>query len=1397
MRATIRLAAVLLLATACTSFQDVAPGTVVTCGTTADCPGGRVCNRSRCILPSELGSPPDLVLVDGKLAVSPPVGQAGTGFTVTVQSTKELEAAPRVILSLDTLVELPCTATAARTYDCTYTATGAERGGLGGHVTIDVRMVDLAGQEAIKNGVGGFDLDFAPPVLAARSVAPESVPLGGVLQVFFTTDEDLGATPVLVASRRLDEAGDGLHLTPVHQPGTRNWLFTHLVTAQDTSGDVAFTVDLADAVGNSTTAAAVGLARVDLDPIDVTAPAVTPARIDATGVVTVSFDSSEEAAPGTLSVTVGGRPMSCGAYAAGTPRYTCTRAMVGDELPAGAEAAQGVVVTLADAAGNRTTASGNVVFDFRPPGVAIATVAYAPPDGSTLSTVARATVGARLTATVLADEALDPAVTPSLVARTISFSFLPASSTSTSAVFQATVPAGVPDGDYVATVTWADLAGNRAATSTGVPRVRIKTSAPSLVVDQAALTFVRSPQGNAAPEPLGSYVVPAGPYFAVEPSDALTTSDTLPAGSLRLAGGGTLASVLVQTPSATPVTLGVLRPDAAGRVPRKALESPDVVTVQLVGVDDAGNCSTAIRLQNAEWVASSNRPIGASAHRVSTIPILTSARAVPAGAAIASGTEDAGADGTSLVARGSLRWIYRDPAGNQGPPGRGETAMAHDAARGRTVLFGGWAYSQDRELDDTWEWDGTTWNDLTPPPGVGPPARQSHVMAYDAARGVVVLFGGAGGLRDTWEWDGETWRDVTPAGPSPQARSGARMTFDASTGRCVLFGGSGSGGNRQDTWEWDGSAWWDVTPAGTLPPARRNHGAAYDPVRAVTYVFGGYGDTGARQDTWEWNGRTRTWRNVTPAGASPPAREALVMTYDAARGRTLMLGGYTPAPKDVWQWDGTSWTSVTPPGNVPQFGPNAGIAYDAANRVVVVFGGMRSSSSDYRQLQAWNGTSWALLSTGTAGPVWRNQFAMTFDSARHRAVVFGGQTMPPGGISSQRLDDTWEWDGAGWVDRTPASGGPVARWAHAMAYDSGRDRSVLFGGVGSGGTLLQDTWEWDGTAWTTLTPVSMPPARRFTAMAYAANRGRTVLFGGNGAAGVVQDTWEWDGTRWYGPLPSTYAPPSARSHHAMVYDATNRLVVLFGGNDGTNDLQDTWTWNGTTWRQLSPGGTLPAARSDHALAWDSERNRVLLSGSNHSTGSSVDVWEWNGSMWTSITPAGLGPTSRAFPGLAFDERRGRAVLFGGTGSEDVIVWELDTRTTRTPAVQLDAMMGSAGFRPADVLGLRVRAWAGGTPGVGGAGALLYGWAGMGTGASIPGWTLLHSNSAALGAAPPGSAVAWSVTGPTAAAEARRFVTERDRLLSFQVRPTGPAGSSVGGGAVGLDYLEVRVRYAVP
>src|SRR5262249_54212084 len=129
-------------------------------------------------------------------------------------------------------------------------------------------------------------------------------------------------------------------------------------------------------------------------------------------------------------------------------------------------------------------------------------------------------------------------------------------------------------------------------------------------------------------------------------------------------------------------------------------------------------------------------------------------------------------------------------------------------------------------------------------PAISPPARADHAMAFDEARGLVVLFGGRNGQTgfwDTWEWDGGIWKlRVTPWPSIPSANYYHAMAYHSARGRVVLFGGSVWAGPTviDDTWEWDGVTWTRRTPL-TRPPHLIRHAMANDAGYGVVVLFGG------------------------------------------------------------------------------------------------------------------------------------------------------------------------------------------------------------------------------------------------------------------------------------------------------------------------------------------------------------------------------------------------------------------------------------------------------------------------------------------------------------------------------------------------------------------------------
>jgi len=285
------------------------------------------------------------------------------------------------------------------------------------------------------------------------------------------------------------------------------------------------------------------------------------------------------------------------------------------------------------------------------------------------------------------------------------------------------------------------------------------------------------------------------------------------------------------------------------------------------------------------------------------------------------------------------------------------------------------------------------------------------------------------------------------------------------------------------------------------------------------------------------------------------------------------------------------------------------LTYDARRGVVVLFGGW-DFANDMRTWE-YDGTTWADTTPAVCPPT-RRDHSLAYDAARGQAVLFGGSFR----------SDTWEYDGKTWVKKSTAVS-PVGRAEHGLVYDAGRRVVVLFGGVAQGWDFRFDTWEYDGTTWLEKTSSPSPPACKDPRLAYDAGRAVVVLFGDGCTTDTtaLPDTWEYDGGHWTAVSPA--ASPPSRFHHALAYDVARGRVVLFGGLDSTSltALSDTWEYDGTAWKQLTPAVS-PPARSDHSMTYDSARRRVVLFGGAKGTSSGGhpmiwDTWEYH---WTSDWP---------------------------------------------------------------------------------------------------------------------------------------------------------------------------------
>lgn len=534
--------------------------------------------------------------------------------------------------------------------------------------------------------------------------------------------------------------------------------------------------------------------------------------------------------------------------------------------------------------------------------------------------------------------------------------------------------------------------------------------------------------------------------------------------------------------------------------------------------------------------------------------------------------------------------------------------LVFDTARNHFVMVG--RESQAQGLPDpadfVWEEAATRW---FPIPTAHVPPQSIVTCAYDEARQRIVAMPWF--AAETWEFDGVDWTQIAIAHP-PLARGEATLVFDPVRQRVVLFGGNSTIGLRNDLWEYDGIDWYLVSVAGA-PPARRSHGAAFDPVRQCMVVYGGVNTTFQRlTDTWELHGSV--WTQVFPAQQPPTGP----MTWNPATQRVALLSS-----NSLWSFDGAAWTSQPAPLPVTILPHMFANDPRTGDLVVVTDATANVPGTRYR----WTGTSWL----GTPQPY--GQLSGSADLRRGETIVHS-QT----GVTMRR-------DAAGW---TPLAGvGTVPSGSQRMVRDARGDRHLLVTDLSQTPTAPVALYEFAGTAWQLVPTPTAPPPRAEFAVALDPVRERLVLFGGaaNGPYGRLDDTWEFDGTAWQQVLAAVRPP--ARSRHAMVFDTARCEIVLFGGDDGgATPFSDTWLYDANGWRQLLTAHA-PLHGKSHGMANDPWRGRIVLHGGDPGHGTpSAETWSFDGSDWTQMVTGPATP-ARSDGLLVSDPAADTMVFVGG------------------------------------------------------------------------------------------------------------------------------------------------------
>ncbi len=318
---------------------------------------------------------------------------------------------------------------------------------------------------------------------------------------------------------------------------------------------------------------------------------------------------------------------------------------------------------------------------------------------------------------------------------------------------------------------------------------------------------------------------------------------------------------------------------------------------------------------------------------------------------------------------------YYSPA----PLPRFDAASTYDAGDDYAIVFGGRTATQ--AWNDTWSFSNGSWTDRSPflaTSSNNPSARYGASMAYDAATGFVVLFGGrnlttlCGNATsgDTWRYHGGVWTPWNIVGPGPRAY--ASLVYDPSLGAVLLFGGKAGAMDFNDTWELSGGAWTNVT--GTLvasPSARYAAGVAYDDADSEVILFGGFSLTGGfLHDTWAFG--PQGWGLLSPT-TSPGPRSDPGLAFDPVTGSLVLYGGVTPSGTrwgDLWRFAADDWTLTSSSENSTLAARSGEVLVSVAETnnppgsLLLLFGGSLNNSGISSETWVYGTT----LPLGVTGP---------------------------------------------------------------------------------------------------------------------------------------------------------------------------------------------------------------------------------------------------------------------------------------------------------------------------------------------------------------------------------------------------------------------------------------------
>ena len=517
-------------------------------------------------------------------------------------------------------------------------------------------------------------------------------------------------------------------------------------------------------------------------------------------------------------------------------------------------------------------------------------------------------------------------------------------------------------------------------------------------------------------------------------------------------------------------------------------------------------------------------------------------------------------------------------------------------------------------------------------------------------------------------WNGSAWSILTELNGYSGGMFGVSC---GSATSCMVVGENGDDELRSWTLSYEeflGDAAWSIESHKVGVPAEAT-GLKLGSVSCVSSTYcmavGSYNHSGSKDLAETWNGHT--WSVQSPP-AEGNASKAMHSVSCVSSTSCITVGVLSNKPT-AERWNGTEWSLLSPPSPAgAKGGALESVSCPSSSSCVAVGDFYESSGIDKTLAEAWNGSSWSVVSSPNPAEASEGSVLLSV-SCLSASSCFAVGDYSHEFFEPKTLAETW--NGTAWtIQTTPNPSGADSSILTSTSCVS----SISCAAVGSaspgpaGERTVPQAQRWNGTEWAT---VSAPdPAPHFEAVlngVACVSSTNCVGVGKNSytEAGFVE---AWNGSAWsiltelngysggmfgvscgtatscmvvgeneYGELRSwtlSYeeflgdAAWSIESHKVGVpaeatglklgsvscVSSTYCMAVGSYNHSGSKDLVE--TWNGHTWSVQSPPAEGDASKAMHSVSCVSSTSCITVGVlSNKPTGE-----RWNGTEWSLLSP---------------------------------------------------------------------------------------------------------------------------------------------------------------------------------